>query len=229
VQSGPGLIAFLMASAGFLALLHLDSREQLLKWGRPLGPDESNPWLDANPVTDAVRVGAGRIGVTATVLAVFLPPFVPVLDINVFGIGPGDGDDDIQIHNPRTDLRRDLERDDDIPLIQFRTDDPSPDYLRVASLARFTGVEWSSGDRGVSDENTATGALPEPLGLSPAVPRSEYDYQFEATDSFDSSWLPTQFPASSVVAAGDWRFDEDTIAERPHDRGPRVDGGGRRS
>ncbi|PWN03571.1 hypothetical protein DJ010_05550 [Nocardioides silvaticus] len=210
-QSGPGLIAFVMAAAGFLALLHLDSRDLLLKWGRLLGPDEGNPWLDANPVADAVRVGAGRIGVTATVLAVFLPPFVPVLDLDVFGIGPGDGDEDIEIHNPSTDLRRDLEREEDIPLIRLRTDDPSPEYLRVAALARFTGALWSSGNRGVGDDNTATGDLPAPLGLSPDVPRREYQYEFEANDSFNSSWLPTQFPDSNVEAAGDWRFDEDTM------------------
>jgi len=211
VQSGPGLVAFLIASAGFLTLLHLDSREHLLRWGRPLGPDEANPWTESSPLADAVRVGAGRIGVTATACAVLLPPFVPVLDLELLGIGPGDGDDDIRIHNPRTDLRRDLERAEDIPLIRFRTDDPSPSYLRVAVLNRFTGEEWSSGDRGVDDENTASGELPAPQGLSPSVPFTEYEYDFEATDTFDSYWLPTPFPASSVEADGDWRFDEDTM------------------
>lgn len=211
VQSGPGLVAFLLASAGFLALLHLDSRDHLLKWGRPLGPDESNPWTEANPMADAMRVGAGRIGVGATVIAVLLPPFVPVFDIDLLGIGPGDGDNDIEIHNPRADLRRDLEREKDVPLIRFQTDDPAPDYLRVAVLNRFTGVEWSSGDRGVGDDNTATGALPAPEGLAPDVPRTEYTYRFDANDDFESSWLPTQFPASSVEAEGDWRFDDDTM------------------
>ncbi len=211
VQSGPGLIAFLLAAAGFLALLHLDSREHLLKWGRPLGPDEANPWTETNPVADAMRVGAGRIGVTAVVVAVLLPPFVPVLDLNLLGLGPGDGDDDIEIRNPRADLRRDLELEEDVPVIRFHTDDPDPDYLRVAVLNRFTGVEWSSGDRGVADDNTATGTLPAPEGLSPEVPRSVYDYQFEANEAFDSTWLPTQFPASSVEAVGDWRFDQDTM------------------
>ncbi len=211
VQSGPGLVAFVLAATGFLALLHLDSRDGLIKWGRPLGPDEANPWTEVNPVADAMRVGAGRIGLTATVVAVLLPPFVPVLNLDLLGLGPGDGDVNIEIHNPRADLRRDLEREQDVPLIRLHTDDPFPDYLRVAVLNRFTGVEWSSGDRGVADGNTATGTLPPPEGLSPDVPRSVYDYRFEANEAFDSSWLPTQFPASSVEAPGDWRFDEDTM------------------
>jgi len=211
VQSGPGLVPFLLASTGFLVLLHLDSRDHLLKWGRPIGPDVRNPWAEANPVADALRVGAGRIGVVATACAVLLPPFVPVLDLDVLGFGPGDGDDTIRIHNPRVDLRRDLELEEDVPLIRFHTDDPTPGYLRVAVLNRFTGIEWSSGDRGVADGNTASGELPVPLGLSPDVPRTSYTYEFEASGRFESSWLPTQFPASSVVADGDWRFDEDTM------------------
>lgn len=210
-ESGPGLVAFVLAATGFLAMLHLDNRDQLQRWGRPLGPDDANPWLDTNPVADAVRVGAGRIGVTSTAVAVLLAPFVPVLDLDVLGIGPGDGNEEIQIHNPRTDLRRDLERDEDIPLIRFRTDDPAPRYLRLAALARFTGEEWSSGDRNVADRNTATGDLPAPVGLAPDVPRRTYRYSFEANDFLDSYWLPTPFPAASVVARGDWRFDEDTM------------------
>jgi len=210
-QSGPGFVAFILAAAGFLALLHLDSREHLLKWGRPLGPADDNPWIETNPMVDAMRVGAGRIGVVATACAVLLPPFIPVLDIDLLGLGPGDGDANIEIRNPSADLRRDLEQPEDVPLIRFRTDDPSPSYLRVAVLNRFTGVEWSTGDRGVGDANTATGELPSPEGLSPDVPRSTHTYQFQATDEFDSSWLPTQFPASSVVADGDWQFDDDTM------------------
>lgn len=210
-QSGPGFVSFILAAAGFLALLHLDSREHLLKWGRPLGPTEDNPWTDTNPMVDAMRVGAARIGVVATTCAVLLPPFIPVLDVDLLGLGPGDGDEDIEIRNPRADLRRDLERPEDTPLIRFRTDDPSPSYLRVAVLNRFTGLEWSSGDRGVGDSNTATGELPDPEGLSPDVPRETHTYEFQATDAFDSSWLPTQFPAASVEAEGDWRFDDDTM------------------
>ncbi|KAA1428988.1 DUF3488 and transglutaminase-like domain-containing protein [Nocardioides antri] len=210
VQSGPGVVAFLLAAVGFLALLHLDSREQLLKWGRPLGPDEHNPWTDGNPMSDAMRVGTGRIGAVAVVCALLLPPLIPVLELDLLGFGPGDGDNDIEIHNPRTDLRRDLEREADTPLIRVRTDDPDPDYLRVAVLHRFTGDEWSSGDRKVDDYPTGT-TLPEPDGLSPEVPRTPYTYAFEATDQFDSWWLPTQFPATSVDAEGNWGYDPNAM------------------
>ncbi|UMG92098.1 DUF3488 and transglutaminase-like domain-containing protein [Nocardioides sp. TF02-7] len=162
-------------------------------------------------MADALRVGAGRIGVAATALALVVPPFIPVLDVDVLGLGAGNGDDEIEIHNPRADLRRDLQRDADIPLLRVRTDDPDPRYLRIASLNRFTGIEWSSGDRGVADDARAGGELPGPSGLSPEVPLTSYDYDVEVTGDFRSSWLPTQFPATSVTADGDWRYDLDTM------------------
>ncbi|KAA1417927.1 transglutaminase domain-containing protein [Nocardioides humilatus] len=211
VKTGPSWVAFLLAAIGFLALLHLDSRDHLLKWGRPLGPESNSPWAEGNPVSDAIRVGAGRIGAVATACALVIPPFIPVLDINLLAIGPGNGDDNIQIRNPRTDLRRDLEQSEEVTLVRFHTNDPHPGYLRIAALNRFTGDEWSTGDRGVADEDTATGALPDPPGVDLDVPRSSYSYTFEATHAFDSTWLPTPFPASSVDADGDWRYDPDTF------------------
>lgn len=209
--SGPGWLAFLGAATGFLVLLHLDARDHLLRWGRPLGPAEGSAWADTNPLADAVQAGAGRIGVAATALALVVPLFVPVLDLDILGLGPGDGDDDIEIHNPSVDLRRDLEDTEDIPLLRVTTDDPDPEYLRTGVLSLFTGDIWTSGNRDVSTEDRATGELPDPEGLSPQVPRVEYESQIETTDQFDSWWLPTQYPASSVVAEGDWRFDPDTM------------------
>ncbi len=210
-EGGPGIVSFLGAAVGFLTLLHLDTREQLVRWGRPLGPDEHNPWTGSSPLVEAARAGAGRIGVTATALALVVPPFLPVLDVDLFGFGPGSDDDGITIRKPIADMRRDLERGEDVPLIRVRTDDPDPDYLRVGVLNRFTGTEWSSGDRDVSTEDRADGALPPPPGLSPDVPAISYDYDVDVFDSFDSTWLPTAFPAASVDAEGDWRFDVDTM------------------
>ena len=213
VKGGPSWVAFLIAAVGFLAMLHFDNRDHLLKWGRAVGSDEHNPWTEGNPMSDAMRVGAGRIGAVATMCALLIPPLIPVLNLDILSIGPGNGDDDsIQIRNPRTDLRRDLQKSDPVTLLRFHTDDPHPGYIRIASLDRFTGQEWSSGDRQVADQDTASGQdLPFPAGLSGQVPRTTYTYSFDATDQFESTWLPTPFPASTVDADGDWRFDDDTL------------------
>ncbi|WP_435769368.1 transglutaminaseTgpA domain-containing protein [Nocardioides sp. SYSU DS0651] len=211
LEEGPGWGSFLVAAVGFLAMLHLDAREQLLQWGRPVGPADGAAWHDGNPVRDAVRAGVGRIGVTATALALVVPAFIPVLDVDLFDMGAGSGGGDIRIRKPIADMRRDLQRDADIPLIRIRTDDPAPQYLRVSVLNRYTGDEWSSGDRDVASDNRADGRLPDPVGLSPEIPRREFSYDVEVTDQFDSTWLPTQFPAAAVEAEGDWRFDPATM------------------
>lgn len=211
LDQGPGWGSFVLAAAGFLLLLHLDARETLQRWGRTLGPDDASPWGHGNPVREAARAGAGRIGITATVLALVVPAFVPVLSTDFFDLGGGSGSGDIRIRKPIADMRRDLERGEDVPMVQVRTDDPDPSYLRISVLNRFTGVEWSSGDRDVAQENTADGPLPEPAGLASSVPLTRYDYRIQINDSLDSTWLPTQFPAAAIDAEGDWRFDPTTM------------------
>ncbi len=211
LDDGPDAASFALAALGFLLLLHLDAREHLLRWGRAIGPEDDSPWSHGHPVRDALRAGAGRIGITATVLALLLPPFIPVLGVDLFDLGTGSGDGDIRIRKPIADMKRDLERGEDRPLVQIRTDDPSPSYLRISVLNRYTGNEWSSGDRDVARDDVADGELPAPVGLSPDVPRRTYSYDVEITDALDSTWLPTQFPAAAVTAEGDWRFDPTTL------------------
>lgn len=207
LEEGPGWGSFVVAATGFLVLLHLDARDQLQRWGRTIGPAEDSPWRDDNPFREAARAGAGRIGIAATALALVVPAFVPTVGVELFDFGAGQGSGDIRIRKPIADMRRDLERGRDVPQIEVETDDPAPSYLRVSVLHRFTGQEWSSGDRDVAQDDTASGALPPPAGLSESVPRSEYDYDVRIADGFDSTWLPTQFPAAAVDAEGDWRFD----------------------
>lgn len=211
LDEGPGWVGFALTAAGFLVLLHLDAREHLFRWGRALGPRDSTPWRHGHPVREAAKAGAGRIGVTATVLALVVPVFVPVLGTDLFDLGSGGSGGDIRIHKPVADMRRDLERGEDVPLVRLATDDPSPSYLRISVLNRFTGQEWSSGDRDVPQDNAADGTLPPPLGMSESVPRAQYDYDVEITDALESTWLPTAFPAAAVRAEGDWRFDRSSM------------------
>ena len=110
---------FALTAAGFLGMLFLQESEQVARWGRPLGVDPAV----ADPTgfgvtTGAVRTTAGTIGGVATALAVVVPLLVPTLSLRWFdfGVGPG-GDSDIVIENPMTDLRRDLTRGPDIPLL----------------------------------------------------------------------------------------------------------------
>jgi len=202
---------FVATAVGFMSLLYLHESEQVSRWGRPLAQQlETDTGRNVRP--GAVRTSAGAIGGVATALALVVPLVIPTLDVTLFdfGKGPG-GDNEITIKNPMADLQRDLKQGPDVPLIRVATDDPSPDHLRIAALTRFSQNEWSSGDREVPTDNLPTGAMPALQGVLPSVPRRTYDYRVDITENFDSTWLPTQAPISSIVASGDWRFDPKTM------------------
>ena len=93
-------------------------------------------------------------------------------------------------------MRRNLHRGKNVPLLDVHTDDPNPSYLRIAVLNDFNGVEWTSGNRQIVSDQTASGLLPySEQGLAANVPTDPYNYRVTATKDFDSTWLPTQFPA----------------------------------
>ncbi len=199
--------AFALTAIGFLLMLYLQHGESVARWGRSLEGQRGG--LDGQSST--VRAGAGSVGIAATALAVFAPLLVPTLSLGLFGFGPGDGPgSDIQVENPMTDLRRDLLQSEDVPLMRVTTDDPNPAYLRIAALNRFSDNEWSTGDRDIPVENRADGSVPLPE-VDRAIERSQYDYEITGLSEFQSRWLPTQTLISRISAAGDWRYDVETL------------------
>ena len=202
---------FALSALGFLVLLFRQEAASVGRWGRALDGEErtaSTPALQSA----GVRLGAAVVGVTATALAVVVPLAVPTLDVQLLDIGRGaGGGDGIEIDNPMVDLRRDLNRGQDVPLLRLRTDDPDPSYLRISVLTRFTDNEWSSGDREIPTENRPDGRVPDLAGVDGDVPRRSFDYDVEVLDDFRSTWLPTMAPVSAVRAEGDWRYDVETM------------------
>ncbi len=224
--SGASWWVFAVTTAGYLTMLYLDSTDAVTRWGRALvgrGADdgaepvtlsrrETDPDLGLGVRTGSARGGAGAIGATATALAVVLPLGLPVLQLEVFGGGPGPGGNgEISVDNPMLDLRRDLRRGPNTPLVNVRTDQPDPSYLRISTLTNFTDNEWTSGDRSVPVDQVPDGAMPPLQGLSPRVPRETYSYEVSVSEAFRSTWLPTQAPVSRVEAAGAWRYDDETM------------------
>lgn len=200
---------FALTAIGFLMMLFLQEQEQVGRWGRSLDPATTSSHR-----SEAVRGSALLIGVVATAAAVVAPLAIPTFGLEVFDLGSGPGgNDQITIENPLTDLRRDLRRGPDIPLIEVVTDDPSPDHLRISVLNRFSDNEFSSGDRDVPAANLPNGPMPALQGVSPEVAAQETSYSYGITiePEFESRWLPTQAPISAIEAPGDWRFDASTM------------------
>jgi transglutaminase-like putative cysteine protease len=214
IGNGVSWLVFVLAAAGFLLMMFLHESAHITRWGRPLGGSDAA----ADPHGFGVRTGASKtsattVGSAALVLAVFLPVFIPTLHLDGLGLfGPGGGGSGVKVVNPIADMRRNLHRGRDVPLLTVKTDDPDPSYLRIAVLTQFNGVEWTSGDRAIISGQVASGVLPySEQGLSTTVQTRPRTYTVTATNNFDSHWLPTMFPASSVTARGDWHWDGTTM------------------
>ena len=214
IGNGVSSLVFLLAAAGFLLMMFLHESAHITRWGRPLGGTSAA----ADPGGFGVSTGASKasattVGGASLVLAVVLPLFIPTLHLNGLGLfGPGGDGDGVKVVNPIVDMRRNLHRGNDVPLLTVKTDDPDPTYMRIAVLTQFNGVEWTSGDRAIIDSQTASGLLPfSEEGLALNVPTDPHNYTVSATNAFDSRWLPTMFPISSITAPGDWHWDASTM------------------
>ena len=214
IGDGVSWLVFLLAASGFLLMMFLHESAHITRWGRPLGGSAAS----ADPNGFGVRTGASKtsattVGSVAVVLAVILPVFIPTLHLDGLGLfGPGGSGDGVKVVNPVADMNRNLHRGSDVPLLTVKTLDTNPSYLRIAVLTQFNGVEWTSGNRSIVQGQTANGLLPFPeQGLANTVPTDPQNYTVTATSQFDSRWLPTMFPVSSVNALGDWHWDAGTM------------------
>src|SRR3546814_16508392 len=105
----------------------------------------------------------------------------------------------------------DLDRKQDIPLVRVKTAGIRPQYLRTSVLTSYTGKTWTPGDRDLPSQNSATGTMPPPNGLSPATPYSSVEWQVKVLDSLKSLWLPTPMHVEEIRAGSEWRFDSTVL------------------
>ena len=167
IGSGVSVVVFLIGAAGFLLMIFLQEAAHVARWGRPLGTGNADP-TGFGVSTGASRSSAATVGGAAVVLAVVLPLFIPTLHLDGFGMfGPGgSGDGKVHVVNPVVNMNRDLFLPRDVPLLDIKTDDPDPSYLRIAVLNQFDGVEWSSGSREIVSDQLADGIIAPESGLS---------------------------------------------------------------
>ncbi len=206
---------FVATAAGFVTMLFVQESEVLARWGRGI-EDRRRPEVEHSGFsvrTGNIKTSAASIGGVATIAALVVPLLIPTFGLTLFsgGFGVGQGGN-IEIENPMTDLRRDLNPNrPDITLLTIETDDPDPAYLRVSVLAQLNADGFSPGDRQVPQEQVAQGPMPAPEGVSGTVPRAAFDYRVRATEQFRSIWLPTAQHISRIGALGDWRYDLRTM------------------
>ncbi|TQL69236.1 transglutaminase superfamily protein [Nocardioides albertanoniae] len=195
---------FVVTAAAFLVMLRFDRAQQLGRWGRRL--DEDLPTVPA--------AGPAVIGVAAVAIALLTPSWLPTPDVTMPGFGPGDGNGPLRVINPTVGLYDDLRQQSDEVMVTatpvYGDAEEPPSYLRIGALTKFTGTEWTPGNRDVPSDQTGVATIDPPMSdeslLGPTT-----TYQMRASDSFKSTWLPVFTHPLEVSAEGPWRYDEDTL------------------
>jgi transglutaminase-like putative cysteine protease len=206
------ILAFLCGALGYVFLLAADERERLTHWGRQIST-ASSLWDRPSEVDEGgLRRNGTRVGLSAIALAAVVPILVPTLSPHYFGQsgsgGPGGSDGgSVTIEEPILDLRRNLDERTDKVLLRVSTTDPLPDYFRLAAMDHFTGNSWQITTRESENAVPASETLPPAPGLSNSVISRLYEYEVEATEDFDSTWLPLVYAPVSIDAQSDWLLD----------------------
>ncbi|MFT4084619.1 MAG: DUF3488 and transglutaminase-like domain-containing protein [Nocardioides sp.] len=214
-DSGIAWWVFVLTAAAYLVLLTLHQADRLAHWGRRLDPGASTGMTadgDARP-HGFWDTGPGAIGVAATALALVVPVFIPTLDLDLTGLGPGgNGSGPIRVSNPTVGMYDDLRSQSPKVLMTLtRTSgaDVTPSYLRIATLTSFNGNEWTPGNRRIPASNTGHARFSPPNGDKKMLGDST-TYTFTASNDFESRWLPTFVYTTRIDADGEWRYDSST-------------------
>ena len=197
-----GLTSFLLVALGYLGILVADGLNNSARWTRGLSRDTAES-VGATPV---VWRAATLIGVPALVATLLFGSLLPTLSLPGIGFGGGSGGNGpLQLTDPSLDLRRNLNQPSDKEVIDYTTDAPGGQYLRLASLPRFNAQGWSNVEIRLNEGDQ----LPQVPGLS-AGARRERTTQIEVLD-FRSQYLPMPYAPRSFSAAGDWRYDANSL------------------
>ncbi|MEV4612827.1 DUF3488 and transglutaminase-like domain-containing protein [Kitasatospora sp. NPDC049258] len=206
-DTGAAWLWFLLAGAGYLALLHTEGQDRISRWGRVFhgtGRDGAS----------TVTHGGRQAGVIALAVALLVPLLVGPVGlglVNGFGGhgtgGSGGAGGGLKALSPVVTLAASLKSNDNTVLFNYATDGPDADemYLRVAALDDFDGVEWKFGDQSLTPLSSSP--FPPPDGLSQNATPATVHTSVRVTDSLSSDWLPMPYPATAVKAPGRWRFD----------------------
>ncbi|WP_375423118.1 transglutaminaseTgpA domain-containing protein [uncultured Friedmanniella sp.] len=197
-----GVRSFLLVAIGYLAVLIADGLNTTGRWTRGLSRDSAET-VGATPV---VWRAATLIGVPALIGTLVLGSLLPTLSLSGLGIGNGaGGDGPLQLTDPSLDLRRNLNQPQDKEVIDYRTDAPGGLYLRLASLPQFNSSGWGNVQIRLNTGNQ----LPAVPGLSDTT--GEQRNVTISVKDFASQYLPMPYAPRGFNAAGDWRYDANSL------------------
>nr|WP_062342720.1 DUF3488 and transglutaminase-like domain-containing protein [Herbidospora sakaeratensis] len=209
--------AFIIGALGFVGLLVSDGRERVSHWGRAVLVRRSRT-TTTTPDAGKLVLSGKRIGVTAVALAIGIPALIPTLTPNPpfgFGVGNGlgPGGRNVGIPDAIAKLSGQLSHPVNAPVLSYTSTDDVPRYLRIYSLDEFDGQQFkSSALRGRPEDRVSESVMPPAPGLSPMTPGTATDQTITVSEDIEElRFLPLPYPATRVVADGDWRADRNTL------------------
>jgi transglutaminase-like putative cysteine protease len=198
-----GVLSFCYIAVGYLAILIAEGLNGTVRWTRGLSRDSAEGFGTATPV---VWRAAGYLGVPAIIATIILGFALPTLSLPGIGFGNGPGGrGPLQLTDPTLDLRRNLNQPEDRAVIEYQTNLPGGVYLRLASLPQFNANGWSN----VSVQLNPGKNLPTIPGVS-REPNKKRRTTIRVLD-FSSQYLPLPYAPRAFDAAGDWRYDANSL------------------
>lgn len=226
LEANPGVALLLGLGVGLVALL-ADLLAVTLRWpagvALPLLALYAVPALGSESPVQFAPVAAFGVGVALVLLASAEPAHPRVVawltaaGVTAAALGlawlvgqrlpidqsPLGGSGTIQMSDPSLDLKRNLTRPDDVPVLTYTTDLPTGAYLKLATLPDFSGSGF-----GLAEMRVVTGRVPQPPGFAgDGVPRTT---SVQVT-AFDSEWLPAPYAPTRVRADGRWGYAVETL------------------
>ena len=213
-------IAFCLSVIGYLALLSSEGRERIREWEHP------NPSASDEPDTRTLAAAGRRVGFASVVLALCLPLFIPGLHTTrLFGAGqPGIGGsggsggggsgsgNGTGFPDPTTQLTQELRQSAASTVLNYTTNDPSPDYLQIYTLDRLNDNGWQLFGQPMSLAPVSP-RLPAPPGLASTSPVTTQTTTITlgAVGQDEFGALPVPYPATTVAGNGTLRADRSTL------------------
>ncbi|MCK9900464.1 transglutaminase [Parafrankia colletiae] len=205
LPAGVGTLPFILGSVGFVALMLLDGRRMVTRWGRPVG-DRPTRAISSGLAALGVQIAAGSL-----VIASLLPLVLPSLDGKGVisangGSGSGSGRNSASVIQPIVSLFQQIHDERDLPLLRVTT--ATPQNLRLTALENFDGQRFTLRALNATKDARVDRTLPGPeedIRTIPAV--TEVSVSREMAERY----LPVPgIPTSFTGLEGDWRLASPT-------------------
>lgn len=201
--SDTGVFAFLCVAVGYLGILVAEGLNSSARWTRGLSRDSADGEGTATPV---VWRATGYLAGPALLATLILGVALPTMMLPGFGLGNGaGGNGPLQLTDPTLDLKRNLTQPSNREVIEYTTDKPGGVYLRLASLPQFSSAGWTS----VQIRLDPGDSLPPVPGLRDE-PNEQRRTRIRVLN-FGSQYLPMPYAPRRFQAAGDWRYDSNSL------------------